>query len=240
MEFKTTNSTSYVSRTKENVLSSDITLAFALDFNSAGERYTKRVCEEYGKPYIGMFLSMKFTGERINAIVNEINSLISKEEITINVAGNSLGTLQKVDGRATQEAMNEVILSVLRRITTHPNFDKNIKLIRSGGQTGIDEAGIYAGYHLSIPTLILTTSDWKFRTSDGKDISNEEQFKARFNYEEERMSKIQKIKDSIPPPPSKSTFKIEWFSKSDKAEEDEKLYRWVLEKQKPEVNDEKE
>ena len=62
-------------------------------------------------------------------------------------------------------------------------LDKGITIssIRSGGQTGIDEAGIIAAQRLGIPNEVHTTSNYMFRGRDGKDISDEEKFKARFN-----------------------------------------------------------
>jgi hypothetical protein len=55
-----------------------------------------------------------------------------------------------------------------------------IESIRTGGQTGIDEAGAKAGINLSLPTTILAPKGWTFRDISGQDISNEQQFKARF------------------------------------------------------------
>jgi hypothetical protein len=62
-------------------------------------------------------------------------------------------------------------------------IDSGLKInqIRTGGQSGADEAGAKAGIKLGIPTLVLAPNKWQFRDIDGKDIFNENAFKERFN-----------------------------------------------------------
>ena len=60
------------------------------------------------------------------------------------------------------------------------NLENQIVSIRTGGQTGIDEAGAKAGIKLQLPTTVLAPKGWTFRNIAGQDISNEQQFKSRF------------------------------------------------------------
>ena len=52
--------------------------------------------------------------------------------------------------------------------------------IRSGGQTGTDEAGIIAAFILDLPRIVLAPKGWLFRNKEGIDIRDEKLFKARF------------------------------------------------------------
>lgn len=68
-----------------------------------------------------------------------------------------------------------------------------ISEIRSGGQTGIDEAGIIAAQRLGIPNEVHSTANFMFKDKSGKDISDEQAFKDRFlssttSRQEERLS----------------------------------------------------
>jgi hypothetical protein len=69
---------------------------------------------------------------------------------------------------------------LIQEVNNHPNLKNKITSIRTGGQTGIDEAGAKAGLRLGIPTTVLAPKGWTFRDINSKDISNEKQFKDRF------------------------------------------------------------
>ena len=56
----------------------------------------------------------------------------------------------------------------------------NIQKVRSGGQTGADEAGLVAGERLGLETTSLCPKGWRFRTANGEDIRDEKAYKARF------------------------------------------------------------
>ena len=86
-------------------------------------------------------------------------------------------------GKYTQEQVDAFTYELLKGVIESPNLTKSITLVRSGGQTGFDEAGIKAGNKLGIPTLVLAPKGWKFRDITGADIQNETMFKARFNVE---------------------------------------------------------
>ena len=55
-----------------------------------------------------------------------------------------------------------------------------ISEIRSGGQTGVDEAGIIAAQRLGIPSSVHAPRGFVFRNKEGQDIRDERAFKERF------------------------------------------------------------
>lgn len=168
INFITTPSKNYADRTKANAEWSDITMALAEDFNTAGERLTKTVA---GNKYVSANIS-----NDVNTIVNSIyNQLISKgktKDIKLNIAGNGIYSL-----KYTQSQYDAKLIDIIKGLQAK---GVTISEIRSGGQTGIDEAGAKAGQFLNIKTTITSTSDFKFRNKQGVDISNEQTFKARF------------------------------------------------------------
>jgi hypothetical protein len=89
---------------------------------------------------------------------------------------------------------------MLNKVVNSPNLKTKIESIRTGGQTGFDEAGAKAAIKLGIPTMILAPKGWTFRDITGKDISNEKQFKARFQESIKStnpLSEIDSIKNEI-------------------------------------------
>ena len=168
INFITIPSKNYADRTKANAEWSDITMALAEDFNTAGERLTKTVA---GNKYVSVNIS-----NDVSTIVNNIyNQLVSKgktKDIKLNIAGNGIYSLKD-----TQSQYDAKLIDIIKGLQAK---GITISEIRSGGQTGIDEAGAKAGQFLNIKTTITSTSDFKFRNKQGVDISNEQAFKARF------------------------------------------------------------
>lgn len=168
INFVTSTSKNYADRTRANAEWSDITIALAEDFSTAGERLTKTVA---GNKYVSANIS-----NDISTIVNSIyNQLVSKgktKDIKLNIAGNGIYSLKD-----TQSQYDAKLVDIIKGLQAK---GVTISEIRSGGQTGIDEAGAKAGQFLNIKTTITSTSDFKFRNKQGVDISNEQAFKARF------------------------------------------------------------
>ena len=109
--------------------------------------------------------------------LSEILNEKSTKGISLNIAGNGIYTMK---GKYTQEQVDDFTYELLNRVINSPNLKTKIESIRSGGQTGFDEAGTKAGIKLGLPTLTLAPKGWKFRDINGVDISNEQQFKKRF------------------------------------------------------------
>ena len=175
--FSTSKNSDYPSRTQENIDNSDITVAFAVNFKTPGEIGTEKKAK--GK-YVAVQLTenngeLSFDNNSLDTIVS-MASIIGRP-IKMNIAGNSIPTFA-----VGQDKVNDAIEKALKYLQ-----DKGVQIeeIRSGGQTGADEAGIIAAQRLGIPSIVHGTSDWKFRPSTGKDVMNEEQFRARFDIEED-------------------------------------------------------
>jgi hypothetical protein len=174
-KFEEEKTSGYRNRTIKNA-SADATIAIAVDFNSAGEKLTKSSVLNQKKKYIPIDANnLEVTPERVDKIVDELNSVNAN---TLNIAGNGLYTMK---GKYTQKQVDDFTYELLNQVLNSPNLKTKIESIRSGGQTGFDEAGIKAGIRLGLPTIILAPKGWTFRDVNGKDISNEQQFKARFN-----------------------------------------------------------
>lgn len=192
INFQEDQNTGYAARTRINA-SADATIAIAVDFNSAGEKLTKNSVIEQGKKYIprnldemfssvdpfdlnkGYELNDKFIFQIAEGIVMDLNSVNAK---TLNIAGNGIYTMK---GKYSQDLLDQAVERLLEYVIYSDNLKNKIVSIRTGGQTGIDEAGAKAGIKLGVSTTILAPKNWKFRDVTGKDISNEQQFKQRFN-----------------------------------------------------------
>ena len=160
----------YRERTIKNA-SADATIAIAVDFTSAGERLTKNSVVNQNKKYIHIDVkdSLQVTPEMVDRIIAELD-----DAKTLNIAGNGIYTMR---GTYTQDEVDAFTLELISAV----NGKRPIESIRTGGQTGFDEAGAKAGLTLGIPTKILAPKGWKFRNKDGFDISDEKKFKARFD-----------------------------------------------------------
>ena len=169
--FSTSESNSYSSRTRENANWSDITIALAQDFNTAGEKLTKSAA---GNKYVSSILAAESNdaSEIAENLYNQIKTKGKTDNLKINIAGNGISRMKQ-----SQSYYNDLMTQILMKLQ-----DKGVTIfeIRSGGQTGIDEAGIIAAQRLGIPNEVHTTKDFKFRDKSGKDISDEQAFKDRF------------------------------------------------------------
>lgn len=173
IEFKECEIEGYPARTKENIIKSDITIAFATNFDTRGEILTNNLATRFKKIYIGIDLNELFYSPINTFSLIESKLPSSSQDYIFNIAGNGLYSL-----KLEQESYNKYVQEVLEFYLKY-TF-KEIKLVRSGGQTGIDEAGIVAADRLGIPTLVLAPKGWMFRNKEGKDIKNEQLFKQRF------------------------------------------------------------
>lgn len=189
--FSVSSSTSYPVRTRENAEWSDITLALAENFSTAGEKLTQRVA---GTKYVSHSLSSSNNPQAIaDSIYDQIASKGKVKDLKLNIAGNGIYTLNQ-----PQEYYNNLLTEVLSILQSK---GVTISAIRSGGQTGIDEAGIIAAQRLGIPSIVHTTSDFKFRGKDNKDVSDEARFKNRFS----QQSAEEMLDDALLPPPPVAT-----------------------------------
>jgi len=175
IKFQEEPTSGYRNRTIKNA-SADATIALAVDFNSAGERLTKESVLAQKKQYIPVNAnSLEVTPERVKKIVDKLNAVNAK---TLNIAGNGIYTIK---GKYTQEQIDDFTYKLIKAVNESSDLKNKIESIRTGGQTGFDEAGAKAGQRLGIPTEILAPKRWKYRDASGTDISNEQAFKDRFS-----------------------------------------------------------
>jgi len=175
-------SSSYKDRTEVNVIKSDVTFAIAIKFDSAGEKLTKELAVGNNKLYIPVHPSGN-TKDKADKIVPLINStfLNKKHSIVFNIAGNGIYTLK---GHMTQEECDSFTYDLLYDIINHPELKIKIKAIRSGGQTGFDEAGIKAGLKLGIDTTAYYPKGYLIRDLGGDKTQTRKEVYKRLNYKQ--------------------------------------------------------
>lgn len=167
----------YRGRTIENA-SADATIAFII-VNSPGEILTKKAVEQHNKIYIPFHPEDLFDQDMYFWTVDQITNELNEGRVkTLNIAGNGLYTLKEHDWN--QEQADSEVYILLSEIME--GLKEPLTLIRSGGQTGFDEAGIKAAVKLEIPALCLAPKGWMFRDENGNDIKDEKRFKARFSF----------------------------------------------------------
>jgi len=102
--------------------------------------------------------------------------LIERPNVIVNIAGNGMYSLQKYG--FTQEKLDKFIYTFLSKLFIKSS--NNITLVRSGGQTGVDESGIKAALKLDKEALVLAPNKWMYRDLNNIDIKDEIKFKERF------------------------------------------------------------
>lgn len=154
----------YPPRTLYNATSADVTIALAVDMESAGEKLTHKMA---GKKYIGFQLEKNVFAEDV---AEELAARLKKENAqSLNIAGNGIYTFEKFG--YSQEQINFFVYHILKNtIEIYP-----IKKIYTGGQTGVDIAGAIAGYALGIETEVTFPKGYMQKTKDGKTIWNKKE-----------------------------------------------------------------
>lgn len=154
----THKSWSYSPRTYANASNSDLTIALATDYSTAGERLTKKAAK-------GRYLALPLREDPVENARALYRYLRSREiaRPVINVAGNGMHSLAKAG--LSQEEANLHLYRVLQPIHEHWGIARVI----SGGQTGIDMAGGIAAAELDIPIRLFFPADFRQRDADGVD-----------------------------------------------------------------------
>jgi muramidase (phage lysozyme) len=178
IKFEESNTALYAERTRKNAAAADITIDFSQTETGSGGKsgLTKRATKEAGKVYVNIRVDKdgKFNEQEALAAIDEAitESDIPFGAVKVNVAGHGLSSL-----KAEQASLDAAVESLLRKV----HKKHNLESVRSGGQTGFDEAGAKAGQALGLPTTVLAPKHWKFRPADGQDRSNSiAAFKKRF------------------------------------------------------------
>lgn len=176
----------YGQRTRENANADDVdfTFQFAVDFETYGEKSTARAA---GDSIVsiplpvddkGLSLNEKAVSDVVNLIIESIpEEYVNGEPFGVNVAGNGIYTLNK--SGITQEQVDVFLSAVFLSLK-----DKGLEIssLRSGGQTGVDEAVVAAGRALGVDTTVHAPAGYRFRGVDGKDVyADRESFIKRFD-----------------------------------------------------------
>jgi hypothetical protein len=151
----------YAKRTVINAQSA-FTIAIALDFNTSGEKLTKRSSSK------GL-IAIPFTTPKERAAAMVIDEMRMHYTHDINIAGNSLYTYYKRG--YSQHDVNVYVYEVLKIVHKLHGIDS----IRSGGQSGADFAGLVAGVMLGVPTIGLYPHKYLMRDASGKDYQHEKE-----------------------------------------------------------------
>ena len=159
------SSSNYSPRTYHNANSADLTVALACDFSTAGEKLTHKAA---GSNYLGV--PIQFTPQDTAKMILYHLHERGLANPTINIAGNGIYTLaKKLDW--SQHAVNLHVTHALALV----NREIPIKLVVSGGQTGVDIAGIVAAQVLQIDARATFPKGFVQRFEDGRDVSRQEE-----------------------------------------------------------------
>ena len=165
-------------RTVENARWADFTVAFAVDFTSPGERLTATAA---GNEYLPFDLPHDGAGLEDDALRRRMAIILSRrlesmtEPVRLNVAGSTAADLARHG--ISQEQADSFVTDVLGRA-----LDEGLVIgeLRSGGQSGIDEAGTKAALALGIPASQVVPRGFLYLDASGKPHWNRDSFLSRF------------------------------------------------------------
>ena len=169
--------TNYQHRTFLNVDNAEFTLIFAIDLSTAGEKCTLNACRNCERPAAPFLIGKdgKISTDQMSKLETTIQYLKENNCTSLNIAGNGIYTFAKYG--ITQKRLNELVTNFIYHLIS---AGCKITSLRSGGQTGADEAGLIAGDRLGLVTTCLCPKGWRFRDINNQDIKSEELFRERF------------------------------------------------------------
>ena len=166
-------------RTVENARWADFTVAFAVDFTSPGERLTATAA---GNEYLPFDLPHDGAGLEDYALRRRMAIILSHrlesmtEPVRLNVAGSTAAELARHG--ISQEQADAFVTDGLGRAV-----DEGLRIqeLRTGGQSGIDEAGTKAALALGIPASQVVPRGFLYLDESGKPHWNRDSFLSRFD-----------------------------------------------------------
>lgn len=153
-------SSSYAPRTWYNA-AQGVTLAFAVDFTTAGEKLTTKAATKNGIVHVD---ALTGAGELHRGAQRLYKKLRDDDCRVLNVAGNGIYTFTKHGW--TQPLVNAMMSYMIETVHQYWRIDK----IVSGGQSGADLAGLITADRLGIPSTGMWPKGYKMRFEDGVDI----------------------------------------------------------------------
>ena len=173
-----TVSPKYHDRTVMNAREADLTVAFAVDFSTAGEKLTR---EAAGDRYLAISLPATPEACRDADCIRDAALLLARRTegqgpVSLNIAGNGLDTLMKAG--VSQEDADHFIAGVLG---VAMSMGMSLAQVLSGGQSGIDESGVKAAVSYSQKVRVTCPRGYLFRDGRGFPHWNRDSFLARFN-----------------------------------------------------------
>lgn len=172
IQFIEHESPGYTGRTLRSISETEMTLAFAMDFTTGGEKLTKSLCEKTGRPYQAVNLISGFNAyDRIAPIVRTMDLFDVKR---LNIAGNGIYSLRET---YTQQALDDFIYCFLVLLIREYGYPVDIY---SGGQTGVDEAALKFADKTGLKGVCNFPKGWLFRDIRGYDIRDRVKFLERF------------------------------------------------------------
>lgn len=171
----------YGHRTWANAEWSDITLALAVDMNSPGEVTTRKAA---GDRYVGFTLPMDLHERELCNLAETIVKRLQrhpnfkKNGLQLNTAGNSQITLDRYGIQVSD--LRTLLKYVLLFLV---NDGVEFAMIRSGGQTGVDEAGIQAAQDAGLKYSILAPKGFRMHREEGIELEGRALFVKRFREE---------------------------------------------------------
>lgn len=177
------SSPKYHDRTVANARWADLTIAFAVDFNTAGERLTRTAA---GDRYLAVDVPTdrsKLTNSDANELTASLiaHNAASLHSFNLNIAGNGLETLRK--NGLSQEDIDSFVAQVIGLAITK---GMDVREIRSGGQSGADESGTKAAIMYGIEASQVVPRGFLYNDADGQPHWNKASFLARFEGIERR------------------------------------------------------
>jgi len=170
-------SPNYRDRTKKNAESADLTVALAFDFWTPGEKLTKDVA---GSKYVPIDLYRVQPKEAAKKVLEFVRKEYPKRKtISLNIAGNGIYTCHakgrsfkgEAFSRKTPEQCQRWLDAYVSIMLKELKDGITVSKVRSGGQTGLDLAGLVAARANDIPSEALLPKGFKIRGADGKDVS---------------------------------------------------------------------
>lgn len=155
------SSPKYRARTEHNATSADLTVAWAEDFDSAGERLTKKLA---GDKYLATHLST----DPVHAARILYKQCRDRGVRVLNIAGNGIYSLS--DKGWSQGTLNFWVYQVLALVHKH----YPLEMVISGGQTGVDFAGGVAAEVLGLNPVMTFPKDFLQRTLTVHDFTQTE------------------------------------------------------------------